>query len=71
MQANVTEFLLSGHRASIDLTPRKALCRYAVIPTTQIHSHINLVGTAKTVTINLQDFLVVCVVRHPFDRLIS
>ena len=44
MQAEITEFLLSGHRASIDLTPKKDLCRYAAIPTTQIHSHINSVA---------------------------
>ena len=33
--------------------------------------HINLVDAAKMLTINLQDFLVVCIVRHPVDRLIS
>ena len=33
--------------------------------------HISLVDAAKMLTINLKGFLVVCVVRHPVNRLIS
>ena len=45
MQANVTKFLLRGHRAYVGLTPRKDLCRYASIPTTQIiFVHIPKIG---------------------------
>ena len=33
--------------------------------------HINLSGVAQILDLDLSEFIVVCVVRHPFDRLIS